>query len=99
MTRLDVRVGVRWLRSEGLVILRHRLYCRAMSFDQVKAEASGLPLEERKALIGHLLALGREERDVEFKRRLAQKIDDKDPSHWVAFEDLAKHLDLESAGE
>ena len=70
-----------------------------MSVDQIIAEAAGLPKEQRKALISRLLALGREEQDLEFRRMLAQRIDDQDPSHWVAMEDLAGHLRLGSETE
>jgi hypothetical protein len=74
-------------------------YLRAMSVDQIVAEASSLPREERKALIGRLLALGREEKDAQFRRMLAEKIDDRDPSHWVPMEDLTGHLRLDSEME
>jgi hypothetical protein len=70
-----------------------------MSVDQIIAEAAGLPKEQRKALISRLLALGREEQDLEFRRMLAQRIDDQDPSHWVPMEDLAGHLRLGSETE
>ncbi len=70
-----------------------------MSVDQLVAEAAGLPQEERKALISRLLALGREGRDAEFRRMLAQKIDDQNPAHWVPMEDLARHLRLDPAAE
>ena len=63
------------------------------------AEASSLPWEQRKALISRLLALGREERDAEFRRMLAEKIDDQDASHWVPMEDLASHLRLDADTE
>jgi len=49
---------------------------------------------QRKALISRLLTLGRGEREAEFRRMLAQKIDDHEPSHWVPMEDLAGHLRL-----
>ena len=70
-----------------------------MSLDQILAEASSLPPEQRKELIGRLLAIGRDERDSEFRRMLAQKIDDQDPAHWVPLEDLARHLRLDSDSE
>ena len=74
-------------------------YLRSVSFDQIMAEAANLPREQRKALIGRLLALGREEADVQFRRMLAEKIDDQDPSHSVLMEDLAGHLRLDSEME
>ncbi len=70
-----------------------------MSFDQIVAEARSLSPEERKALIGQLLAQGRGERDAEFRRMLSRKIDDHDPSHWGLLEDMAKHLQLDTGVE
>ena len=70
-----------------------------MNVDQLVAEAASLPGEQRKALISRLLALGRGERDAEFRRLLAEKIDDTNPAHWVPMEDLAKHLRLDPEAE
>ena len=70
-----------------------------MSIDQLVAEATSLPQEQRKALISRLLALGRGEKDAEFRRMLAQKIDDQDPAHWVPMEELAGHLRLDPGAE
>ena len=66
-----------------------------MNVDQIVAEAASLPREQRKALISRLLALGREEKDADFRRMLAQKIDDRNPAHWVPMEELAGHLRLD----
>lgn len=66
-----------------------------MSFEQIKAESTALTAEQRRQLIGHLLALGR--KDDNFRRKLAAKIDDNDPSHWVAEEDLDRALGLDRA--
>ena len=52
-----------------------------MSFDQIKAESAVLTSEQRRELTGHLLALGRKD-DADFRRKLAAKIGDNDPSHW-----------------
>ena len=70
-----------------------------MNVDQLVAEAASLPHEERKTLIGRLLILGRGERDAEFRRMLAQKIDDRNPDNWVPMEDLPKHLRLDAEAE
>ncbi len=68
-----------------------------MSFEQIKAESSSLTPEQRRQLIGHLLALGRKD-DPDFRRKLAAKIDDTDSRHWVAEEHLDRALGLDSAG-
>ena len=64
-----------------------------MSFEQIKAESAILTSEQRRELIGHLLALGRKD-DADFRRKLAAKTDDNDPSHWVTEDDLELALDL-----
>ena len=66
-----------------------------MSFEQIKAESTALTPEQRRELIGHLLALGRKGDD--FRRKLAAKIDDNDPNHWVTEEDLDRALGLNRA--
>ena len=62
-----------------------------MSFDQIKAEAATLTREQRRELIGHLLALGRKD-DAAFKRKLAEKIDDNNPNHWVTLDELKRRV-------
>ncbi len=58
-----------------------------MSIEQLKAEATALPDQERKELIGYLLALGRK-RTPDYWDRIAAKIGDNDPAHWMAEESL-----------
>ena len=67
-------------------------YVERMNVDQLVAEAASLPLEDRKTLIGRLLELGCAGREAEFRRMLAEKIDDQDSTHWVPMADLASHL-------
>jgi len=71
-----------------------------MSIEQIVSEAAALPEEQRKELIGRLIALGRsKEEDAEFKRRMAELIDDKDPSHWMTGDELRRRLAAESSAE
>ncbi len=65
-----------------------------MSIDQLKAEATTLSDKERKELIGYLLTLGRK-RTAEYWDRIAAKIEDNDPSHWIAEESLDQALGLD----
>lgn len=65
-----------------------------MSIEQLKAEAMALSDAERKEFIGYLLALGRK-RTAEYWNRMTTKIEDNDPSHWVAEEDLDRALGLD----
>ncbi|PYK96001.1 MAG: hypothetical protein DME19_21200 [Verrucomicrobia bacterium] len=60
-----------------------------MSLTQMKDEAAHLPLKEQRELIAFLVAL-QTEKDQEFKQKLATKIDDRDPAHWMDLEDARK---------
>ncbi len=62
-----------------------------MSLAELKQEAAHLTPEERRHLTAYLVALDRKA-DPDFKRRLADKIDDKTPGQWVALEDAEKRL-------
>ena len=35
-----------------------------------------------------------DQRDAEYMKEMARRIDDKDPSHWVTLEELEKRLSL-----
>ena len=67
-----------------------------MSIQQLKSEAAGLPDAERRELIGYLIAKGRE-RAPGYWERLAVKVEDHDPAHWVPEADLDRTLGLEPA--
>ena len=67
-----------------------------MSFEQIKTGSATLTPQQRRELIGHLLALGRKDHP-DFHRKLALKIDDNDPNHWIAEEDLDHALGLDTA--
>ncbi|MEQ1858742.1 MAG: hypothetical protein ABMA13_02270 [Chthoniobacteraceae bacterium] len=60
-----------------------------MSLAQLKDQAAHLHLGEQRELIAFLIAR-QTEQDEDFKRTLAQKIDDRDASHWADLEDLQK---------
>ena len=60
-----------------------------MSLAQLKDQAAHLGLIEQRELIAFLISR-QTEQDEEFKNALAQKIDDKDPSHWVELDELRK---------
>ena len=71
-----------------------------MSIEQIVNEAAALPEHERKDLIGRLLAIGRSRREEqEFKKRTAELIADKDPSHWMTGDELRRRLDAEIPAE
>ena len=58
-----------------------------MSLDQLKDQATHLRGAERRELIAFLVARQTAE-DEEFKKKLADKIDDSDPARWMTFEEL-----------
>lgn len=71
-----------------------------MSIEQIVLEAAALPEKDRKQLIGRLIALGRNpEEERAFRQRMADAIDDRDPDHWVSYEELKKRLSSEPAAE
>ncbi len=60
-----------------------------MSLAQLKQEAAQLPSKQRRELIAFLVAL-QTEKQKEFKERLAAKISDNDPTHWMELNDVRK---------
>ena len=65
-----------------------------MSLNQLKTEASALTDVQRRELIGYLVSLGRE-REVGYWDKLAVKVEDRDPAHWVPEEQLDRVLGLD----
>jgi hypothetical protein len=71
-----------------------------VSIEQIVKEAASLPDQERKQLIGRLIALGRsKEEDAEFRRQMAERIDDQDPSHWMTCDEFKRRLSATTAAE
>jgi hypothetical protein len=62
-----------------------------MSLAELKQQAERLTPAERRHLAAHLVALERKS-NPGFKRRLAEKIDDKSPGRWIVLEDAEKRL-------
>ena len=62
-----------------------------MSLTELKHEAERLSPAERRHLAAHLVALERNS-EPDFKQKLADQIDDANPSRWVVFEDAKKRL-------
>jgi hypothetical protein len=65
-----------------------------MSIQQLQTEAAKLSEHERRALISYLVSLGRQ-RDPVYWDRLAEKIADNNPEHWVTAKQLDGTLGLE----
>jgi hypothetical protein len=47
--------------------------------------------EQQRELVAYIISL-QTERDAHFKDRLAAKIDDSDPAHWVELDELKRKL-------
>lgn len=62
-----------------------------MSFNQLKDQAAQLPFKQRRELIAFLVSL-QTESDEDFQRKLAAKIDDKDPANWTEVDELHKRF-------
>ena len=62
-----------------------------MSLDQLKDQITRLVPHEQRELIAYMVSL-QTARDDGFKKQLAQKIDDTDPSHWVELHDLRQRF-------
>jgi spore coat protein CotH len=60
-----------------------------VSLTQLKDQAAHLQSAEQRELIAFLVAL-QTEKDEEFKRTLARKIDDANPSRWIELPELQK---------
>jgi hypothetical protein len=62
-----------------------------MSITELKAEAEGLSLDERRQLTAFLVSLRHKELSG-YREKLAEKIDDKDAVNWVSFEEFDKRI-------
>ena len=62
-----------------------------MSLKQIKNEAAVLPFAEQRELIAFLISI-QTDKDESFKKKLADKIDDTNPSNWVELDDLKKRF-------
>jgi hypothetical protein len=65
-----------------------------MSIAELKAVVDRLTPEDREELRLYLKPKIKP-MDAETRHRLAKKIDDNDPSHWLSLEEFAKRLGLE----
>ncbi len=57
-----------------------------MSFDLLKTELQALPADARRKLLAFMVALEDQARDG-YAAKLAAKIDDQSPDHWLTAED------------
>ncbi len=60
-----------------------------MSLAQLKDQAAHLQLVEQRELIAFLISR-QTSQDADFQQTLAEKIDEKNPAHWIELDDLRK---------
>ena len=64
-----------------------------MSIEALKQELAGLDDDKRHHIMAFLIAI-EDRKDPEYGAKMARKIDDNDPSHWVTLEEFEKRLSL-----
>lgn len=64
-------------------------YFLSMSLTELKHQAASLPAKQQRELVAYLVAL-QTEKDEDFKKKLAAKIDDRDPAHWMELNEVQK---------
>ena len=63
----------------------------SMSVTELKSQVEGLSLEERRQLTAFLVSLRHQELS-QYRERIAEKIDDKEESRWVSFEEFDRRV-------
>jgi hypothetical protein len=63
-----------------------------VSIQEMKTEIEALSAEDRKRLAAFLVSLRHKEL-AEYRTRMAQKIDDKNPENWSSIEELDQRLE------
>ena len=76
-----------------LALGSHASYVRRVSIDTLKSELAGLSSRQRRQVMAFLVSL-EDSRDNAYRRKLAKKIDDENPAHWVEDKDLDAKLGL-----
>ena len=62
-----------------------------MGIDEICAELEALPVDERRRLAALLVSL-RHKDLVDYRARMARKIDDDSPENWVTLEEMDRRL-------
>jgi hypothetical protein len=62
-----------------------------MSFEQLKREVTALSDGEQAELIRYTLQL-RQANDVEYRREVTDRLNDKDKSHWLTPDEFERRL-------
>ena len=62
-----------------------------MSIEAIKQELAELDDDKRHHIMAFLIAI-EDRKDPEYGAKMARKIDDNDPSHWVTLEEFDRRL-------
>ena len=68
-----------------------------MSIDAIKQELAGLDADGRQQIIAYLVSINQRE-NPEYRAKMARKIDDNDPSHWLTLEEFDRRLSIKDDG-
>jgi hypothetical protein len=77
--------------AETLAPTRWRVHFSGMSFDQLKREITQLTPREQAELITFTLQL-RHANDPAYQREVTERLNDRDPSHWLTVDELERRL-------
>ncbi len=58
-----------------------------MSLEQIKNELAGMPATQQDHLAAYLVHL-RHQKDAVLRREITERIDDRDPQHWLTMDAL-----------
>jgi hypothetical protein len=86
---ISLRTPGSWSNFENLGSTVELAKRPVMSLAQLKDEVARLPSKEQRELIAFLVSL-QTAKDEEFKKTLATRINDRDPAHWIEFDELQK---------
>lgn len=65
-------------------------YYLSVSFKEIKNGLADLPEEQQDLLAAYLVHL-RHQRDIELRRELSSRLNDKTPEHWISVDQLREH--------
>lgn len=65
-------------------------YGSGVSLQEIKSELAEMPQDEQDHLAAYLVHL-RHQRDAGLRREITERLNDKEPSHWVSLDQLREH--------
>ena len=66
-----------------------------MTIEQIKRELAELSFEIQGELAAYLVQL-RNAKDPEYRKEISERLDDKDPNHWLTPDEFEQRLDATS---